>query len=57
MNLYYSIKDQVKITMMDYIKEIMECIDKAKPKASGTKSNVALLDMFVVDKGCEKLIK
>ena len=34
--LYYSVKVQVNTTMMDYIKESLECLDKAEPKSRGT---------------------
>ena len=57
MNLDYSVKDQVNITMLDYINEIPEWIDKVEPKASGTKSSTASLNMFLVDDDCEKLGK
>ena len=57
MNLYYSIKGQVKTTMIYYIKKTMECLDKEEPKSSGTKSSAAPLNLFVVDEECEKLSK
>ena len=37
--------------------EILELLDKAEPKASGTKSSAAPLNLFVVDEDCEKLSK
>ena len=37
MTLDYSIKGQVKITMIDYINGILECLEKAESKASSTK--------------------
>ena len=43
--------------MLYYINEIMECLDKAERKSSGTKSSAAPLNMFVVDEDCEKLSK
>ena len=48
-------KGQVKITMLDYINEILECLDKAESKYSGTKSSAAPMNMIVFDEGCEKL--
>ena len=57
MTLDYSVKLQVKITMLDYTNGIMEWIDKAEPEASSTKSSAAPLNMFVADEDCEKLIK
>ena len=35
----------------------MGCLDKAEPKASGTKSSAAPLNMIFVDEDCEKLSK
>ena len=55
--LYYIVKGQLNITIMNYIKEIMECFDKSKPKSSGTKSSATTLNLFVVDEECEKLRK
>ena len=57
MNLDYSVKGQVNITMLDHIKEILECLDKAKLKAFSTKASAAPTNIFVVDEGCEKLSK
>ena len=57
MILDYSVKVQVNITMLDYINEILECLDKAESKASGTKLSAGPLNLFVVDEDCEKLSK
>ena len=43
--------------MLDYINEIMECLDKVEPKASGTKKISTPLNLFVFDEDCGKLIK
>ena len=43
--------------MMDYIKEMMECLGRAKPKARGNKSSAYPMNLFVVDEGCGKLRK
>ena len=56
-NLYYSVKGKVNITILDYINEILECLEKEEPKASGTKSSAAPLNLFVVDEYCEELSK
>ena len=32
----------------------MECLDKAEPKASSTKSSAARLNLFIIDEDCEK---
>ena len=57
MTLDYSVKGQVNTTVLDYINEITECLDKAEPKASGTKSSAAPLNLFIVDEECEKIRK
>ena len=57
MNLDYSLKSQFNIKMLDYISEILECLEKAEPKSSGTKSSTDPLNLFVVDEVCEKLSK
>ena len=57
MNLDCSVKGQVNITIMDNINEILECLDKAEPKDISTKSRTAPLNLFVVDKDCEKQSK
>ena len=56
-NLYYSVKGKVNITMLYYINEIMEWLEKAELEASVNKSSAAPLNLFVVDEKCEKLIK
>ena len=43
--------------MMYYINEILECLDKAESKASGTKSSAAPLNLFVFSEDREKLSK
>ena len=43
--------------MLDYIKEIMECLDKVEPKASSTKSSIESLNLSVVDEDGKKLSK
>ena len=47
-------KVQVKITMLYYIKEMLDCFENAELKTSDTKSNAAPLNLFVVDEDCEK---
>ena len=42
---------------MDYIKEILDCFEKAEPKANGTKSSAAYMKLFVVDEDGENLSK
>ena len=55
--LDYSVKGQVKITIMYYINKILKCLNKAEPKTIITESSAALMNMSAVDEGCEKLIK
>ena len=37
MNLDYSVKCQVKITILDYIKEMLNCFENEEPKSRGPK--------------------
>jgi hypothetical protein len=68
MTLDYTMRGQVKISMINYIDEILSAFDKAEsrnvskavrkdPKlgAGGTKSSAAPADLFKIDKDCEKL--
>jgi hypothetical protein len=55
MTLDYTVRGQVKITMFDYVDEILTAFDKAEPKGGGTKSSVAPNSIFKVDESCENL--
>ena len=55
MNLDFTTPKQVKITMLDYIQEILAAFDAADPKAAGTKSSAAPEELFRVKDNCEKL--
>jgi hypothetical protein len=55
MPLDYSVPGQVKITMLDYVNEIIAAFDKAEPKCGGTKTSAAPYSLFKVDEDCEKL--
>jgi hypothetical protein len=55
MTLYYTVRGQVKITMFDYVDEILTAFDKAEPKGGGTKTSAAPDSLFKVDENCEKL--
>ena len=57
MTLDNSVKVQVKTTMLDYIKEILECLENVEQKPSGTKSSAAPLNLFVSYEDCDKLSK
>jgi hypothetical protein len=55
MTLDYTVCGQVKITMFDYVDEILIAFDKAEPKVGGTKTSAAPDSLFKVDENCEKL--
>jgi hypothetical protein len=55
MTLDYTTPGQVKISMLDYVKEIIAAFDAADPNNGGTKSSAAPEDLFKVDEDCEKL--
>jgi len=55
MTLDYSVRGQVKISMCDYVEEILTAFDKAEPKCAGTKSSAAPDNLFKVDDDCKKL--
>jgi hypothetical protein len=55
MTLDYTVRGQVKITMFDYVDEILNAFDKAEPKGGGTKTSAAPASLFKVDESCEKL--
>jgi len=55
MQLDYSVRGQVKITMQQYIEEILAAFEKADPKETGTKDSAAPPNLFTVDEDCEKL--
>jgi hypothetical protein len=48
MTLDYTVRCQVKITMFDYINEILTAFDKA-PTGGGTKTSAAPGSLFKVD--------
>jgi hypothetical protein len=55
MTLDYTVHGQVKITMFDYVDEIITAFDKAEPKGGGTKTSAAPDSLFKVDESCAKL--
>ena len=55
MTLDYSTPGQVKVSMYDYVEEILTAFAKADPKAAGTKSSAAPDNLFKVNEDCEKL--
>jgi hypothetical protein len=56
MTLDYTVRGQVKITMIDYVDdEILTAFDKADSKGRGTKTSAASENLFKIDEDCEKL--
>jgi hypothetical protein len=55
MTLDYTVCGQVKITMFEYIDEIITAFDKAEPKGGGTKTSTAPDSLFKVEESCVKL--
>jgi hypothetical protein len=55
MTLDYTVRGQVKITIFDYVDEILTAFDKPEPKGGGTKTSAAPDSIFKVDDNCEKL--
>jgi hypothetical protein len=55
MTLDYTVHGQVKISMFDYVSDIIAAFNKAESKGGGTKTSVAPDSLFKVDKSCEKL--
>jgi hypothetical protein len=50
MTLDYTVSGQVKITMFDYVDEIITAFDKSEPKGGGTKTSEAPDSLFKVGK-------
>jgi hypothetical protein len=55
MTLDCTVRGQVKISMFDYVEDIIAAFDKAEPKGGDTKSSAAPDSVFKVDESCEKL--
>ena len=55
MTLYYTVCDQVNITIFSCIEEILTALEKADPNGKGTKSSDAPNNIFVVNKECKKM--
>jgi hypothetical protein len=55
MTLDYSVPGQVKITMLEYVNEILAAFDKAEPKGGCTKTSAASASLIKVDEDCERL--
>ena len=48
MTLYYTTKGLCKVTMLDYIEEVINTFHKMDLKETGTKTSAAPSDLFVV---------
>jgi hypothetical protein len=55
MTLDYTVRGQVKITIFDYVNEILNAFDKAEQKGGGTNTSAAHDSLFKVDDSCENL--
>ena len=55
MTIDYSKPGQAKVTMLNYVEEILTDFAKSDPKATGTKSSAAPENLFLVNEECEKL--
>ncbi len=55
MTLDYTVPGQVKLSMFDYIQELVDAFDKADPSGGGVKTSAAPDNLFKVDKDCKKL--
>jgi hypothetical protein len=55
MKLDYIVPGQVKITMLDYVNEILAAFDKAEQKGGGTKTSAAPDSLFKIEEDCEKV--
>jgi hypothetical protein len=55
MTLDNTVCGEVKITLFDYVNEILADFDKAEPKGNGTKSSAAPDSLFKVDEYCKTL--
>ena len=47
-NIDYTTKGLCKVTMLEYIEEVIKTFDKMDPKATGTKTSAAPSDLFFV---------
>ena len=55
MTLDFTKRGQVKISMLEYIEEILDAFDKTEPKGDGLKTSAAPANLFTVDEDCVKL--
>ena len=55
MTLQYTEVGTVKVSMIDYIDEIIAAFDKADPRGIGINTSAVLEDLYNFDEGCENL--
>ena len=55
MDLDFTTKGEVKVTMVDYTKECIKIFNKVSPLELGTKSSAAASNLFEVDEDSKKL--
>jgi len=55
MKFDFSQPGKVIVTMIDYIKEVLDAFSKAAPSEKGTKSSAAPRDLFTTNEDCPKL--
>jgi hypothetical protein len=55
LTLDYTVRGQVKITMFNYVDDILTAFDKAEPKGGGTNTRASPERLFKVDESCEKI--
>ena len=56
MTLDYKVSGIFRISLLEYIDEILNKFDKTDPSNSGTKSSASQENLFNVDEDCEKVI-
>ena len=57
MTLDFTTPGQVKVSMFDFVDDLLRDYKKAAPEEHGTKTSAAPRNLFVVDDDCEKLDK
>jgi hypothetical protein len=55
MNLDYITTGQVKITVIDYVEEVLTAFSEADPKSNSTKTSAAPEDLFKINQDSPKL--
>ena len=55
MTVDYTVSGIARISMLEYIGELLTVFDKMDPSNCGTKSSTAPENLFRVDEDCEKL--